>query len=81
MRLTWVVLISIAAITITGSLLIVDSLGRSATGTVVIRANKGQQFSYGLTLFAIGAAGLAFVAWFYAVNGKNSVFRRRPNSL
>jgi len=59
-----------------GGALMVISTGYDS-GTVIIQGGKAGQFQVGLTLLMVGVAGLAFLAWFYAVNGKDSFFRRR----
>ena len=76
-RRTLVATIIMAAIAIIGGFIIVSSVSYTA-GSVIIQNSKSQQFNTGLTLLVIGVMGVALVAWFNAVSGRNSIVRRRP---
>jgi hypothetical protein len=70
----------LAFIAVLGGAFMVASSGYSS-GTLVIQNGKAGQFQAGMALLMVGAAGLAFLAWFLAVNGKDSFFRRRAHLM
>jgi len=58
-----------------GGFLMVDSIGYSTAGSILIRGGKTQQFYLGLLLFLAGLIEISFVIRFSAVFGKYSIFR------
>ena len=65
-------------VAVLGGAFLVTSTNYSS-GALVIQNGKTVQFQVGLTTLMVASAGLAFLAWFYAVNGKDSFFRRRAH--
>ena len=75
-RLNVAALTIMVIVAVAGGILIATSVSYSA-GSIIVQSSKSGQFNVGLALLMIGIAGAGFVAWFTAVTGKNSIFRRR----
>jgi hypothetical protein len=75
-QLNLIAITMMTIIAVVGGFLMVSSVSFSA-GSIIIQSSRSQLFNAGLGLVIVGVLVIAFVAWFNAVNGKSSVFRRR----
>jgi len=73
---TFTVSLVLVVITAVGGAVVFASTG-FVKGEFMVQVGKTREFQGGLILLLAGLVGLSFVAWFHAVNGKDSFFRRR----
>jgi hypothetical protein len=76
-QLSLIAITIMTTIAVVGGFLMAGSTSYGG-GSIIIQSSKSQQFEAGLTLVMFGVLVIAFVGWFNAVNGKTSIFRRRP---
>ena len=75
-RMTLAILFAITIVAAVGGAILVTTTSFNQ-GTFIVQSGKVVEFEIGLGLLLVGLVFLAFVAWFFAVNGKDSFFRRR----